>query len=91
MIIFLILIIVLIQIISYGAISFVVQENRKMNVELAEKLTETYLSKLDKEISANKPSEEEGFDPAEVEELSAEEEFAFRLNSSNEESGDETE
>lgn len=62
-----------------------------MTIELAEKITETYLLKLDKEISANKPSEEEAFDPAEVEELSAEEEFAFRLNSSKEESGDETE
>lgn len=87
MTIFLIIIIIAFQIVCYGLIAFLVEKFNRNMKEMAEILSQTYLARIDKEIEATKPSEEEAYDPIEVEELSPEEEFALRLNSNNQDSG----
>lgn len=80
MIIFLILSLIAVQIASFVAIGFIVRENKRMMVELVDKTMQTYLDKFERELEAKTPSDVDAPDPAEVEELSAEEMLALRLN-----------
>lgn len=86
--IFLIIILIISQFIAYSIIGFIVRENRISINELADKITATYLSKIEKDFEASKPSDDEGYSPNEVEELTPEEEVAFRFNPPKTDSGD---
>jgi len=78
MTIFLILILIVSQIVAYFVICFIVSENRKTMIEITDKITNTYLSKIEKEFEARAPSGDDIIDPDEIEELSEEELSLFR-------------